>query len=237
MPLPLSCMCVAACSLAHTLTLAAVSTLAPSTSMWILEEAWNAYPHCKTVLVNGYLSIDKFRIDVETIHVADDAGNLENVVGLSAAELKERKVELLNIADAYSGPKSEHPEYNALTYKSAKTGAWACCSAGWCCVMAAVHDAASQDDAGMLLHPCAQRHRMAAATMPCLQIGRFQLPHRASLTTPPSPSLLCLVVFPPQAAGRCWARTGWPPRAPSCARTRWSAQTSATSACRCVCAL
>lgn len=99
-----------------------VSTLAPSTSMWILEEAWNAYPHCKTVLVNGYLSIDKFRIDVETIHVADDAGNLENVVGLSPAELKERKVELLNIVDAYSGPKSEHPEYNALTYKSAKTG-------------------------------------------------------------------------------------------------------------------
>lgn len=101
----------------------AVSTLAPSTSMWILEEAWNAYPHCKTVLVNGYLSIDKFRIDVETIHVADDAGNLENAVGLSAAELKERKVELLNIAEAYSGPKSEHPEWNALTFKSAKTGA------------------------------------------------------------------------------------------------------------------
>lgn len=120
---PSTSLFIASHSHAHAPPLLAVSTLAPSTSMWILEEAWNAYPHCKTVLVNGYLSIDKFRIDVETIHVADDAGNLENVVGLSPAELKERKVELLNIVDAYSGPKSEHPEFNALTYKSAKTGA------------------------------------------------------------------------------------------------------------------
>jgi len=44
------------------------------------------------VLVNGYLSVDKFRIDVETMHVPDDAGALENACHLSAEELKERKV-------------------------------------------------------------------------------------------------------------------------------------------------
>lgn len=110
-----------------------VSGLAPATAMWILEEAWNAYPHCKTVLVSGYLSTDKFRIDVESMHVPDDSGKLENALNLSPAELKERKVEHLNIVDAYSGPKSEHPEWNALTFKSDKVpGRGPLPSKEWC---------------------------------------------------------------------------------------------------------
>ncbi len=59
--------------------------------MFLVEEAWNAYPHCKTVLVNGYFKTSTFRIDVETMHV-DDKTDLDNAVGLSPDELKKRKV-------------------------------------------------------------------------------------------------------------------------------------------------
>ena len=75
------------------------------------------------MLVNGYLALDTFRIDVTSNHIPDDGGALENACGLSAAELKERKVEHLNIADAFADPKGEHPEWNPLIFKSAKTGA------------------------------------------------------------------------------------------------------------------
>jgi hypothetical protein len=73
----------------------------------------------------------QFRIDVETLHVPDDAGGLSNALSLTPAELAERKVEVLDIVDAYSGPKSEHPEWNALTYKSASTGRGPLPGQGW----------------------------------------------------------------------------------------------------------
>jgi len=104
--------------------------LVPTSATFILEESWNAYPHCRTVLVSGYLSVDKFRIDVETLHAPADAGGLDNALALGPAELAERKVEVLDIVDAYSGPKSEHPEWNALVYKSA-TGRGPLAGPGW----------------------------------------------------------------------------------------------------------
>ena len=105
--------------------------IVPTSATFILEESWNAYPHCRTVLVSGYLSVEKFRIDVETMHVADDGGGLENALSLTSAELAERKVNVLDIAEAYSGPKSEHPEWNALVFKSAVTGRGPLPGVGW----------------------------------------------------------------------------------------------------------
>jgi hypothetical protein len=106
----------------------------PAKSMVLVEEAWNAFPHCKTVLVNGYLSLDKFKIDVETMHLPD-AGETENAVGLSEAELKERTVERLNIADVDKDDKDYNPKYDCTLFKSEKTGrgplsgdAWAAAS-------------------------------------------------------------------------------------------------------------
>jgi hypothetical protein len=40
-------------------TCCAVAALVPSNGLFLIEEAWNGYPHCRTVLVNGYLSKDK----------------------------------------------------------------------------------------------------------------------------------------------------------------------------------
>ena len=55
-----------------------VRAIAPKGSLEIHEEAWNAYPYCKTVLSNpGYMK-DGFYIMVETYHIADK-GDSDNV--------------------------------------------------------------------------------------------------------------------------------------------------------------
>jgi hypothetical protein len=91
--------------------------------MFLIEEAWNAYPLCKTVLVNGYLDKNKFRVDIETMHVEDDC-HQENALHLTPDELKHRKVEYLDIVDAYADHKHKDykAEYAVTTYKSKATG-------------------------------------------------------------------------------------------------------------------
>ena len=55
-----------------------VRLVAPKGALELHEEAWNAYPYCKTVVTNpGYMK-DNFFARVETIHLAD-RGTTENV--------------------------------------------------------------------------------------------------------------------------------------------------------------
>jgi hypothetical protein len=61
--------------------------------MVLIEEAWNAYPHCVTVIVNGYLAKHKFYISIESMHQAD-RGDADNALGMSNNELSQRKVEV-----------------------------------------------------------------------------------------------------------------------------------------------
>lgn len=101
-----------------------VAALAPSNALFLIEEAWNAYPHCKTVLVNGYFNKDKFKIEVETMHVDTDLDR-ENAVNLSAADLAQRKVEYLDIMDGHKDPakqKEYDARYDCSKYVSKKTG-------------------------------------------------------------------------------------------------------------------
>lgn len=99
-----------------------LKALAPPSALYLIEVAWNAYPHCKTVLVSGYLSKETLKIDVETLHVANDQ-NLDNALGLSAAELKQRVVEFVDIRSAAQRDKPDYaPERDANLFKSAKTG-------------------------------------------------------------------------------------------------------------------
>jgi len=65
----------------------------PEDSMVLVEEAWNAYPHCVTVITNGYLAKHKFYICIESVHLAD-RGDTENAIGMSNNELSQRKVEV-----------------------------------------------------------------------------------------------------------------------------------------------
>lgn len=61
--------------------------------MTLIEEAWNSYPHCVTVIVNGYLAKHKFYICIESMHRAD-RGDSENALGMTNNELSQRKVEV-----------------------------------------------------------------------------------------------------------------------------------------------
>ncbi len=96
-------------------------SLAPADALFLVEEAWNAYPHCKTVLVNGYLSKDRLRIDVETHHGVMD---VDNALNIGKDELKHRVVEYIDIRKGVSDPaaKDYKLSLDCTKYKSAKTG-------------------------------------------------------------------------------------------------------------------
>lgn len=71
----------------------------PKGSTEIHEEAWNAYPYCKTVITNpGYMK-DSFRLVIETMHYPDE-GDTENIHQLPPEKLKQREVVHLDIANA-----------------------------------------------------------------------------------------------------------------------------------------
>jgi len=98
-----------------------IKMIAPKGSLELHEEAWNAYPYCRTVLTNpGYMK-DNFYIIVETYHLPD-RGDTENAHELDKDKLKKRIVVPMDIATddvlAADFKKDEDPS----TYKSEKTG-------------------------------------------------------------------------------------------------------------------
>lgn len=95
-----------------------VRALAPAGSLELHEEAWNGYPYCKTVMTNGWMK-DKFQIVVETQHVGNDRGEQDNVLNLSADDLKKREVVKI---DVVNDPVDGQDEYDPSKYKSEKTG-------------------------------------------------------------------------------------------------------------------
>lgn len=103
---------------------ALVRHLVPADALFLVEEAWNAYPHCTTVLVNGYLDKARFRIVVETLHVDGDA-ELDNALRLAPDELARRRVEYVDVRSAAAhapGHKDYKPHEDVTRFKSAVTG-------------------------------------------------------------------------------------------------------------------
>ncbi|KAE8886023.1 hypothetical protein PF005_g16587 [Phytophthora fragariae] len=96
-----------------------VSAFCPEDSMVLIEEAWNSYPHCVTVIVNGYLAKHKFYISIESMHKAD-RGDSDNALGMSNNELSQRKVELLDIAEKMA-KQTLKEDCDPATFKSVKT--------------------------------------------------------------------------------------------------------------------
>ena len=95
--------------------------VAPKGSLEIHEEAWNAYPYCKTVLSNpGYMK-DNFYIVVETYHLPD-RGNQDNVHELQDKKLKKRSVVHIDIANDPVASADFKPDEDPKTFKSCKTG-------------------------------------------------------------------------------------------------------------------
>ena len=89
---------------------------APKGSLEIHEEAWNAYPYCKTVYMKGNLYIT-----VETYHLPD-RGNQDNVHELQEKKLKKRSVVHIDIANDPVASADFKPDEDPKTFKSCKTG-------------------------------------------------------------------------------------------------------------------
>ncbi|KAI9478351.1 MAG: hypothetical protein EXX96DRAFT_244929 [Benjaminiella poitrasii] len=98
-----------------------VRAIAPSGALDLYEEAWNAYPYCKTVLKNGYMK-DSFSIVYETLHVDGSRGEIENALNISKEELKKRNVIIIDIAHDKIDPKDYKAEEDPKLYHSKKTG-------------------------------------------------------------------------------------------------------------------
>lgn len=107
---------------------AVLRALAPAKATYLIEEAWNAYPHCVTVLVSAYLAPTTLRIEVESMHVDGDI-DAENAVRMPPAELKRRVVEYLDVRAAF--PDKAAKDYSAAhdlsvarTSRSPLEGGW-----------------------------------------------------------------------------------------------------------------
>ncbi|XP_019763845.1 phosphatidylinositol transfer protein alpha isoform isoform X4 [Dendroctonus ponderosae] len=98
-----------------------IRLLAPKGSLEIHEEAWNAYPYCRTVITNpGYMK-EKFKLVIETLH-APDMGLQENVHELPADKLKAREVVLIDIANDAVNTADYKADEDPTKFKSQKTG-------------------------------------------------------------------------------------------------------------------
>ncbi|XP_035009871.1 phosphatidylinositol transfer protein alpha isoform [Hippoglossus stenolepis] len=97
---------------------AIIRALAPHGSLEIHEEAWNAYPYCKTILTNPWMG-EQFRIEIATWH-KPDMGDQDNVHGIENAE---REIVYIDIADRKDINQGDYkPELDPAIFKSEKTG-------------------------------------------------------------------------------------------------------------------
>ncbi|KAK8818924.1 hypothetical protein WA577_003034 [Blastocystis sp. JDR] len=74
-----------------------LKAMMPSDSLFLWEEAWNAHPYCLTVMTNGYFSMEKFKIAIESKYL-QDKGTTENALNMDAHELKKREVYFIDVA-------------------------------------------------------------------------------------------------------------------------------------------
>ncbi|KAF4354626.1 hypothetical protein F8388_009617 [Cannabis sativa] len=108
-----------------------LTTFAPADALIMKEEAWNAYPRCKTGSILTFFAFPqcpyftKFRLTIETVHKADN-GLSENVHGLSKEQLAARQVEHIDIAtlstDYWSYMVGGGSGVDLSKFKSARTG-------------------------------------------------------------------------------------------------------------------
>ena len=88
--------------------------------MELHEEAWNAYPYCRTVSSNpGYMK-NNFYIIIETFHLGDK-GESENVHELDKKKLNERTVVPIDIANDSVNDKDFKKDKDPSTFVSEKT--------------------------------------------------------------------------------------------------------------------
>jgi len=73
-----------------------IRTLLPATALIGTENAWNAYPYCRTIITNEFMGED-FNICIETLHLPGQP-NIENAHQLPPDKLAQREVVIIDIA-------------------------------------------------------------------------------------------------------------------------------------------
>lgn len=98
-----------------------IRALAPKDSLELHEEAWNAYPYCRTVLTNpGYMK-GNFKIVIETYHAADN-GVTPNIHCLPPELLKQREVAYIDIGNDPVPSARYKLDEDPAKFKSKRTG-------------------------------------------------------------------------------------------------------------------
>jgi hypothetical protein len=83
----------------------AVAMIAPTGALILIEEAWNAYPRCVTVLKNEWMK-DSFSLTTESMHVDGWAPSaVPNACNLTQGKLAVRTVDVIDIAVEQVEPK------------------------------------------------------------------------------------------------------------------------------------
>ncbi|CAG8778955.1 1256_t:CDS:2 [Cetraspora pellucida] len=98
-----------------------IRALAPSGALDLYEEAWNAYPHCKTVLTNGYMK-ENFKLVTESMHIDNSRGEVENALNISQDLLEKRQVVIIDIANDSIDKKDYREDQDPTLFHSEKTG-------------------------------------------------------------------------------------------------------------------
>ncbi|XP_059490574.1 phosphatidylinositol transfer protein alpha isoform isoform X3 [Neocloeon triangulifer] len=107
-----------------------IRMLAPKGSLEVHEEAWNAYPYCRTVITNpGYMK-ENFYIIIESLHLGD-TGEQENVHQLPEDRLKQREVVHIDIAHDPVQASDYKGDEDPQKFKSEKTGRGPLVSKTW----------------------------------------------------------------------------------------------------------
>jgi len=97
-----------------------IKSFLPTTALHVDEKAWNAYPYCKTVYSVPFLG-DRFSLSVTTKYLPD-GGTTENAMGKTEAELKDRTVDIVDIAYDPIDPAKYKVEEDPTLFMSEKTG-------------------------------------------------------------------------------------------------------------------
>lgn len=103
--------------------------LAPKGSLHIHEEAWNAFPYCRTLLSNPYMK-ENFLIKIESIHLADK-GEEANAHDLDEETLAKREIVRIDIANDAVEEKDYKTDEDPSLFKSEKTGRGPLTEPGW----------------------------------------------------------------------------------------------------------
>jgi len=90
----------------------------PSKALDVYEEAWNAFPSCKTVISCPLLG-DRFNMTLLSMYKDNDDGNTPNALNLNKDQLSKRKIVTLDIVnDEFPSGCTEDPR----KFKSELTG-------------------------------------------------------------------------------------------------------------------